>query len=342
MLMGVVIKIKMFGHGYASFVVDVESMASKPGPERICVRSWENHPHWQTSRLFGKEYTSRAQKKVNTRITCIRSAYDVYHRRGGKKLSDTLAQQYTNSTVHTLAQQYTNSTVHTLAQQYTNSTVHTLAQQYTNSTVHTLARQYTNNTVHTLARQYTYGIVHTLVREFTNSTVHTLAQQYTNSYRPYIGSTVYQQYRPYTCSTVYLRYRPYTDSTVYQQYLPTLALQYTNSTVHTLAQQYTKVPSTHWLNSIPTVSSIHWLNSIPTVPFHSCQKQESFEGMKFQSPGKSMRELNRDYQKSCRDSQRRAVGWKLFNEAFLAQKLSIFRAPSYPEKINAMSTSVPN
>ncbi|GFR61150.1 hypothetical protein ElyMa_003549700 [Elysia marginata] len=45
-----------------------------------------------------------------------------------------------------------------------------------------------------------------------------------------------------------------------------------------------------------------------------------------------MRELNRDYQESCRDSKRRAVGWKLFNEAFLAQKLSIFIASSYPEK----------
>ncbi|GFR61803.1 collagen alpha-2(IV) chain [Elysia marginata] len=102
------------------------------------------------------------------------------------------------------------------------------------------------------------------------------------------------------------------------------------------------VSSVHWLNNIPTVPSIHYLNSIPTVRFHSCRKQESFEGMKFQFPGKMMRELNRDYQELCRDIQRRAAGWKLFKEAFLAQKLSIFIASSYPEKINAMSTSVPN
>ncbi|GFR82640.1 DNA repair protein rhp54 [Elysia marginata] len=73
-------------------------------------------------------------------------------------------------------------------------------------------------------------------------------------------------------------------------------------------------------------SLIHWLNTIPTVPSHCCRKQKSYEGVKFLFPGKSMRELHRDYLESCRDSQtrRRAVGWKLINEAFHAQKLSVF------------------
>ncbi|GFS16428.1 hypothetical protein ElyMa_006795800 [Elysia marginata] len=65
---------------------------------------------------------------------------------------------------------------------------------------------------------------------------------------------------------------------------------------------------------------IHWLNIIPTVPFHYCRKQKSYEGVKFLFPGKSMRELHKDYLESCRESQtrRRAV------KAFHAQKLSVF------------------
>ncbi|GFR62095.1 hypothetical protein ElyMa_001863800 [Elysia marginata] len=35
MWMGVVIKVKMFGHGCASVVVDVEFVASNSGPERV-------------------------------------------------------------------------------------------------------------------------------------------------------------------------------------------------------------------------------------------------------------------------------------------------------------------
>ncbi|GFR64828.1 DNA repair protein rhp54 [Elysia marginata] len=65
---------------------------------------------------------------------------------------------------------------------------------------------------------------------------------------------------------------------------------------------------------------IHWLNTIPTVPSHYCRKQKSYEGVKFLFPGKSMRDLHRDYLESCRESQtrRRAV------KAFHAQKLSVF------------------
>ena len=46
--------------------------------------------------------------------------------------------------------------------------------------------------------------------------------------------------------------------------------------------------------------------------------------MRFLFPGRSTRDLHRDYQESCLASQRRAVGWKLLNDAFHRQKLSVF------------------